>query len=273
MSELAPSDFFLDFYYGDLTHCGASWQGYHEKCTYSKFYFIIDGHCCIQTQNEIFDAQPGCLLLIPAGTEHSYFHTDTRFVTKYWFHFHLAIGGKEFLSKLSLPLMVHVSKTESIENHFCEILKLCENPHFSSQVQLKAEILQLTAFYMEQSGYDGKWTTSESTLLEQLKQYIESNYTQPLTLKELADFAHLHPNYLIRFFKKNIGVPPMRYIMQVKLEKAESLLENTNIPVSELAELLGFSDMNHFYKRFKSYAGKSPTEFRSSFRKIKSDIK
>ena len=268
MNELAPSNFFLDFYYGDLTHCGASWQGYHEKCTYSKFYFITDGHCCIQTPYETLDAQPGCLLLIPAGTEHSYFHADEQFVTKYWFHFHLAVGGKDFLSNLSLPLMVQVDQKEPIKKLFCEILNLCGNAHFASQLQLKAAILRLTAFYMEQAGYKGKWTTSESTLFEQLRQYIESNYAKPFTLKELADFAHLHPNYLIRFFKKNVGVSPMRYVMQVKLEKAESLLENTDIPVTDLAALLGFSDINHFYKRFKAYAGKSPTEFRASFHKI-----
>ena len=62
----------------------------------------------------------------------------------------------------------------------------------------------------------------------------------------------------------------MRYVMQAKLEKAVSLLENTDIPVTELADLLGFSDINHFYKRFRAYTGKSPTEFRDSFRQAKS---
>ena len=270
MPGLSPADLFLDYYYGNRTACDAAWQARRVKCSYSKFYFIQSGHCRILAGGQSFDAQPGDLFLIPAGTEHSYFHEDARFVTKYWFHFQLTCGGKEFLSGLSMPFCVRPKDAGAAAERFRSILELSVQTDLAAQLRLKAEILEMTALYMELAGCRNEGIFSESTMLERLRQYIESNLSLPLTLQEQAQFAHLHPNYLIRFFKKHMGVPPMRYVMQAKLEKAVSLLENTDIPVTELADLLGFSDINQFYKRFRAYTGTSPTEFRDSFRQAKS---
>ena len=71
MPGLSPADLFLDYYYGNRTACDAAWQARRVKCSYSKFYFIQSGHCRILAGGQSFDAQPGDLFLIPAGTEHS----------------------------------------------------------------------------------------------------------------------------------------------------------------------------------------------------------
>jgi YesN/AraC family two-component response regulator len=92
--------------------------------------------------------------------------------------------------------------------------------------------------------------------------YIKENYAKDLSLRELAEKAGLSPYYLEHLFKKELGVPVMKYINRLRVEAAKELLRNTDIPVTQIAYSLGWNDSNYFSNVFRKETGLSPLKFR-----------
>ncbi|WP_079912900.1 AraC family transcriptional regulator [Paenibacillus sp. 32352] len=72
--------------------------------------------------------------------------------------------------------------------------------------------------------------------------------------------------YLYELFHKQTGTSPQSYLLQCKLDKAKAYLRETNIPVTEIASLLGFSSIHYFARQFSKYAQESATQYRQRFR-------
>jgi AraC-like DNA-binding protein len=98
--------------------------------------------------------------------------------------------------------------------------------------------------------------------IHSLQQFIDTRYAENLGLDDLCRHAGISKPHLICEFRKYIGVPPIDYLIHVRLRHARSLLLNRNLNVSEIAERVGYSDICHFSKLFKKHMGKSPSAFR-----------
>ncbi len=94
--------------------------------------------------------------------------------------------------------------------------------------------------------------------------YIEQNYAKKLTLQELAGRCFYSASYFSRVFKEAFGITFTDYIGERRLQRAAELLLSTALSVTEICERVGFHDRKQFYKRFREYAGSSPTEYRRS---------
>ena len=97
-----------------------------------------------------------------------------------------------------------------------------------------------------------------------LMQYIDFNYSRIISLEDLSTLAGVNKTTLISIFKEVYGTTPIRYINRIRLRKAKELLVNTDTSVSEIADLVGFSDYKYFIKVFKKYVGCSPVKFMES---------
>jgi len=95
-------------------------------------------------------------------------------------------------------------------------------------------------------------------------QYIQENYQEELRVSELADLCHFSKAYFMSFFKKNVGIPCVEYIMQFRLKKAGEELKDTDKSISEIAFDCGFRNLSNFNRHFKSYFGVVPKDFRSN---------
>ncbi len=95
-----------------------------------------------------------------------------------------------------------------------------------------------------------------------LKHYLDTHYRERLVLDDLCERAAMSKPHLISEFRKHMGMPPVSYLICVRLGHARSLLLNRNLSVGELAERVGYADIYHFSKLFKKHMGKSPSAFR-----------
>ena len=91
---------------------------------------------------------------------------------------------------------------------------------------------------------------------------IEQYYTEPISLKVLADSAHVSKSECLRCFKASLKTTPYQYLTEYRLSKAAEILRNTDIPISEVAMRVGFSQSSHFGKCFREKTGMSPSEYR-----------
>lgn len=96
----------------------------------------------------------------------------------------------------------------------------------------------------------------------QLFYYIEENLPKKLTLKSLADEVYLSESHLSLLFRKHLHMSPMEYVQRKRMQKAQDLLLTSNLPLKEIAPLIGFDDQSQLSRAFKREFGMSPTEYR-----------
>ena len=110
---------------------------------------------------------------------------------------------------------------------------------------------------------------TEQTPIQRAMTYIRRNIDKDLSRAESADAIYLNPDYLSRVIKKDSGASLNDYIVTEKLRAAQSLLSDTNIPVSLIATKVGYSNFSYFSQVFKKYTGMSPVEYRAAKRRSK----
>lgn len=90
---------------------------------------------------------------------------------------------------------------------------------------------------------------------------IEQKMSEPLTIAELARIACLSPTQFKKLFKQQLGQTVLRYITQLRMEKAQALLTHTDYPLQLIGEQVGYHELSAFSRKFKQYFGVSPTKF------------
>ena len=94
--------------------------------------------------------------------------------------------------------------------------------------------------------------------------YIEENLADQISLAKLAELVRLSPYHFARAFKKTLGLPPRRYHMQRRINRAKMLLAEPGLSVTEIADQVGFADTSSFSVAFHSRVGSSPRAYRRS---------
>ncbi len=98
--------------------------------------------------------------------------------------------------------------------------------------------------------------------MEVISEYIECNYNQSITLEGLAEYLHLTPPYLSRFFKDRYKMTFNRYVNQLRFSRAVDDLKNTQASITDIVHKHGFPNMSAFTSMFKKIYGTTPGDFR-----------
>lgn len=255
----------ISYYCGSFITCGDWWGERDASCVYSKIYYIVGGECEIIIEGHPYHGSCGDLFIIPAGVRHSYRHINQNYVTKYWFHFNLDVGGRSFFDAVKLPCFSRIGKQTELISLFQAVLDSQNDSTLSGQLLLKADLLRLLSYCIKTLHADE--VICGDTKLDQVLSFMQEHLRMPMNLSMLAGMAHLHPNYFVRLFKEKTGLSPMKYLAQRRMEYAKSALENTDLPISAIMEETGFQDVSHFSKTFKRYSGHAPNIYRKLYHK------
>ncbi|MEM9635026.1 MAG: AraC family transcriptional regulator [Pseudomonadota bacterium] len=95
-------------------------------------------------------------------------------------------------------------------------------------------------------------------------EFIEDNHASNIRLEELASLTGLSPAYFCTAFKLTTGMPPHRWQMRARVNRAKHYLENTGLTLSSIAVAAGFSDQAHFTRVFRQFTGTTPNAWRKS---------
>ncbi|MGO4290877.1 helix-turn-helix domain-containing protein [Chitinophaga sp. RAB17] len=99
-------------------------------------------------------------------------------------------------------------------------------------------------------------------VIEQVKEFINENYADDVTLPQLAALGNMSPFHFNRLFKQITAAAPYNYMLQVRLKQAHLQLCNTQLPVTDIAFSSGFNSLEHFSAAYKKQFGKSPSATR-----------
>ena len=102
-----------------------------------------------------------------------------------------------------------------------------------------------------------------------IKHYLETYYHESIQLEDLASMTHLSRFYISHSFKKEIGMSPMEYLIDIRIKESKILLRTTNYSISQVADIVGFTTPTYFSKQFRKSTGISPTDYREQFQGVK----
>lgn len=97
------------------------------------------------------------------------------------------------------------------------------------------------------------------------KQYVKQHFQEPITLEEVSEAIGFSVSYFSVLFKKETGEGFAKYLIKVRMDEAKRLLRETNCPVAEICEMVGYSDRKHFTQTFNKATGLNPAEYRKLY--------
>lgn len=98
--------------------------------------------------------------------------------------------------------------------------------------------------------------------IKKIVNYVNVNFHEDLSIKELSARFGLTPNYLSQIFKNETGESFVSYINRLRIEKACTLLRTSDLKISEIVRQVGYNDSQYFYRVFKKHIGQTPIEYR-----------
>ncbi|MCH1625689.1 response regulator transcription factor [Ferdinandcohnia quinoae] len=104
--------------------------------------------------------------------------------------------------------------------------------------------------------------TETSKQFQRILQYIDDHLSHEITLKHIAEYVYLNPQYVGHLFKSELDQTFTEYITEVRLKRAKKLLKDTTLKVYEVARLSGYKSPKHFMTIFKQEIGMTPVQFR-----------
>ncbi len=161
-------------------------------------------------------------------------------------------------------------RDEQIADLIRKIADLREDVSAATQMQIKGYVYfllsQMIARYALHSDEKAAYSQSVNRLekLEPALRLIHQSYDQPISTRRLAELVHLSEGYFCQIFKEATGKSAMDYLNELRVDRAEEHLKNTNATVGEIAYCCGFTDTNYFSRTFKKIKGVTPGSLRDT---------
>jgi AraC-like DNA-binding protein len=169
-----------------------------------------------------------------------------------------------YLVTTAAPPILQLNKNyETLNRFFMEIYSESRENKLGSD-DLIVFLLQSILIHIIRISIQPKETVHISTLAQKVREYIKENFTQDLSLNDLAAFVYVNPYHLAHIFKENIGMSPIQYMIKCRIDEAKRLLEHSDMSVREIGLQVGYPNANYFNILFKKMTGESPGKYRKT---------
>lgn len=226
--------------------------------SYWLLHYVISGKGVFVKNGETYRIREGqCFIIKPYET--TYYRADEYEPWRYvWMGF-----------KASIPLPNSFTEQAVIAGRtvtevFGKLIPLCEEGLREPDMTVAALVWELIASFCR-SGNQREIKSSEQYAVI-AKSIIEREYMKGITVTELAARLHIDRSYFSAIFRRYVGVPPQKYINEMRLSSAAELLSIGDYPISLVARSSGYSDACNFSKMFKERYGVSPKGYSESIK-------
>ena len=158
---------------------------------------------------------------------------------------------------------------QSIAEELCTLYHIIEHslakPHGYPAANAAAQTI-VHLVWQQISKRAVKATEPENLLVEHARSYIEEHYAEDLSIRDIAQHFHASRDYISHAFKHTTNYAPLQYLRRWRIGKAQTLLIDTDLPLTEIALRVGFDDSNYFSRVFRQIIGMPPGTFRRAWR-------
>ena len=213
------------------------------------FLYLTRGTCTYTYDGGSFQVTPGTLVYLPLCSRHVLQITSEE-IEFFRVNFTLTVAGENAL------FSTHpVKLTDSLPPSCEEAIRALEE-----QCRLGNSTVEKTALLCTLFSGLHKASPAAARLAPALR-HLQQNLSQPLACQELAAMCFLSTARFYELFHDCTGMTPLQYRSKLLLDRAETLLRFGGVSISEISQMLGFSDPSYFSRFFKKHTGGPPTRY------------
>ena len=243
---------------------GGDWHSVPHTHNHVELFYIIGGKGQFLINDQLYPVNTNHLVIINPNV----IHTEVSLNAQPLEYIVLGVDGIELsISGTSNGQFCILDHFESLDMASClrNILREMEmkQPGYEDVCQAFMEILIIRL--MRSTGLSLPSETSAVSTNRQcaaVRRYIDLHFKEALTLEQLAEEGHMNKFYLSHAFKREYGVSPINYMISRRIEESKCLLAETDLSLSQIAQLLGFSSLSYFSQVFHRTQSISPKEYR-----------
>ena len=243
---------------------GGDWHSVPHTHNHAELFYIVGGKGQFLIEDQLYPVNTNHLVIINPNVT----HTEVSLNAQPLEYIVLGIEGVELsITENSNGQFCILDHFESMDITSClrNILREMElkQPGYEDICQAFMEILIIRL--MRSTGLSVPAEPQNSVGNHQcaaVRRYIDHHFKESLTLDQLAEEAHMNKFYLSHAFKQEYGISPINYMISRRLEESKYLLAETDLSMSQIAQLLGFSSLSYFSQAFRKTQGFSPMEYR-----------
>ena len=249
---------------------GGDWHSVPHTHNYTELFYIVDGKGQFLIEDQAFPVNVNNLVIINPNVT----HTEDSLNAQPLEYIVLGIDGVELATtQNSNGEFCILDHFESVEIAGClrNILREMEqkNTGYEDICQAYMEILIIRLMRSTSLAVPAEpQLASGNRQCAAVKRYIDLHFKEALTLEQLAEDAHMNKYYLSHAFKREYGVSPINYMISRRIEESKYLLAETDLSMSQIAQLLGFSSLSYFSQTFRRTQSVSPMEYRQNVKNI-----
>lgn len=250
-----------------LIRCGADWACSASIPPFSSIGLILEGTGTICVDGQDLHPRAGQLYLLPAKSSQSFSTDLVHPYRKYFCHFELTCQNEELFDLIRMPLCTDAKDCAYAEKLFIQMQETCQGSDIFSALKSKQLLLELVCYYMESCppGTVSLIEHSFDSPLSDAVAYVEEHLNENVTVQQMAEAAGYHASHFTALFRQHLGISPGQFILSKKTERAAELLTATSMPVSAIAEALGFASQFYFSNFFKKQTGMTPSQYRAIY--------
>lgn len=242
----------------------------HQKCepchcwgsgirSHYVLHYVVSGRGSYYAGGKSYQLSKGDCFLIYPSAEISYRAYSLDPWEYYWVNFSgsdadYLIGRTGFSHKT--PVLENCS--EKLPMLMEELLKNSGSADYEN-LRMTGYMYLILSLLMEHSGSE-----KEKDILSEACRFIKSSYHLPVSVEDIAAAAGVSRSTLFRAFKAEKGISPVEYLTDIRIKKAEKLLEQTDISINSISRSVGYEDNLYFSRVFGKKTGMTPTEYRNS---------
>lgn len=241
-----------------------------------EFHFVLEGANEVSFSEESYTVRAGEMILIPKGKIHRLANPGGEEYLRYALSVSLGLSDSDegqFLGDaLSVPRPVVMKISPAVRDMLRRCQEESENAVAGCASMIELTLLQLlfsiarelTGFPKEVKNRPEKITASKQ-LADRIVGYIERNVCESITVNDISEFMHMSSKHIQRIIQREYKCTVKEMVIRLRLQLAKNYLKNTQMNISEISEMLGFSSEQSFCRFYRSADGQSPTQYRKGF--------
>lgn len=181
------------------------------------------------------------------------------------FHFHGPLAGYMSSEYEKLDhLKFHEETNGRFQGYLEQVLKIYSAPSLYRELRVSHVIEEMLIYLLYEASNFAVQQNNVPGYVQKLMGYLEKNFTQDISLDQMAALVNTSKYHLSKEFKKYTGFSPHDYLISLRINHAKILLKTTDYPANKIAHIVGIHDINNFNYLFKKKVGKTPIQFRKS---------
>lgn len=228
------------------------------------FFIVLDGTGSITYNNKTYKLSKGSCIFIDCNNKYS--HTSDNWTIK-WVHF-IGLNTKDIYHKYLDRNGLNIFKTKQFnkyESLIDDIQLIANSSYYLKDMNIHEKITSLLSLLLTETIYDKTNSNKQIYDISKIKEYIDINYLDNISLDILSKKYYINKFYLTRLFKNTYGVTINNYINNKKITKAKELLRFSDLSINNISKECGFIDSNYFSRIFKQIESISPNEYRNKW--------